>query len=186
MKVLTVQEAIESMSAKVNEKGKVVYNRFSKKNFNTLMVALLNDPEFTVKAAKVKGGELGELEDVMITKEFRKWCKMLVEKAGVDKSESERVLSSDFVIDNVDGLYEFFAGALYEYLSAGNKWDMIPTEDFKGSLFIKTVDEKTTVGEAKNVQTGESLGDFKTTKKKHRELGVKSGCPDYLKTRTKC
>lgn len=185
MKILTVQEAIESMKAKENSKGQKVINRFSKKNFNTLMVAMMNDTEFTANVAKTKGVELDSVEKVMVTKGFREWCKKLVEKAGVDKSESARVLTSDFQIDNVDGLYEFFTAAIQTYMDAGNKYDFLPTEEFKGSIFIKDVDEKETVAESKNVQTGESLGVFKTNKKKHKELAVKSGCPSFLKTRTR-
>ena len=111
-KILTVQEALASMQAKTNEKGKKVINRFNKKNFTTLMTALANDLDFKAEVAKVKKGELDSVEEVMVTKEFRKWCKKLIEKAGVDKSESERVLSPDFEIDNMEGLYEFFATAL--------------------------------------------------------------------------
>lgn len=185
MKILTVEEAIASMKAKENAKGKKVINRFSKKNFNTLMVAMANDTEFKARVAKTKGAKLDSIEEVMVTKGFREWCKKLVEQAGVDKNESARVLTSDFKIDNMEGLYEFFTSAIYTYMEAGNKFDFMPTEDFKGSIFIKDIDEKETTAESKNVQTGESLGVFKTNKKKHKELGVKSGCPSFLKTRTR-
>lgn len=184
-KILTVQEALNSMSAKEGKNGKVTLNRFNKKNFGILMTALANDVDFTSKVAKVKAGELDTVEDVLVTKGFRKWCKNLVEKAGVDKAESERVMSADFQIDNMDGLYEFFASALYQYIEAGNQFDFLPTEDFKGSLYLKSVDEKTTVADVKSPQDGSYIGTFETTKKKHKELAVKSGCPAFLKNRKK-
>lgn len=182
-KVMSVQEALDSMKGKVNESGKRTINRFNKKNFTTLMVAMANDMDFTAKVAKVSKGELASVEDVMVTKEFRKWCKKLVEKAGIDKAESERVLSPDFVIDNMDGLYEFFATAVYEYINAGNQFDLLPTEDFKGGIYLKDVEESEKIAEAFDPKDHHSLGKFKTTKKKHKVLGVKSGCHSYLKSR---
>lgn len=184
MKILTVQEALESMKAKTNAKGEKVINRFNKKNFNTLMLAMANDVDFTSKVAK-KTGDTFELEDVLVTKNFRKWCKTLVEKAGVDSSESERVMSADFTIDNVEGLYDFFATALYEYLDAGNRFDLPDKEDFQGGIVLKDIEESTRVFEARNPKDGSSLGTFETTKKKHKELAVKSSCPSYLSEKRK-
>lgn len=180
-KILTVEEALQEIQSKTNEKGKEVINRFSKKNFNTLLLAMANDLEFKEKVAKVKGGELVDLEEVMVTKDFRKWCQKLVEKAGVDKAESARVLSPEFTIDNVDGLYEFFASAVFQYIDAGNQFDFLPTESFKGGIQRKKVDQKTKRSEAKNPHTGESLGTFEITNKAHKELKVKSSCPAFLK-----
>lgn len=183
-KYMTVEEALASMQAKVNENGKKQINRFNKKNFNTLMTAMANDLDFTEKVAKVKKGEV-EIEDVMVTKGFRKWCKNLVEKAGIDKSESERIMNADFTIDNVDGLYDFFAAALYEYMDAGNRFDLPSKEDFQGSIEIKEVAESVKQAEARSPQDGTILGVFETTKKAHKEMKVKSSCPSYLSSRKK-
>ena len=88
-KIMTVQEALESIKAtKKSEKGETILNRFNKKSFNNLMLAMANDVDFTSKVAKKVKNEDGtdsfELEDVMVTKEFRKWCKKIAEKAGID------------------------------------------------------------------------------------------------------
>ena len=45
-KIMTVQEALESMKGKKNAKGEMVINRFNKKNFTKLMVAMANDVDF--------------------------------------------------------------------------------------------------------------------------------------------
>lgn len=175
---ITVQEIIESIKPAVGERG-----RFNKKKFTTLMKALANDIEFQAKVAKVKKGELESVESIMVTKGFREWCKKLLEKAGVDKNESNIVLSSDFTIDNMDGLYEFFVTAIYEYINSGNQFDFLPTEDFKGSIYIKNVPEKVSVTDAYSPQDRTYLGTFETTKKAHKELGIKSGCPAFLKNK---
>ncbi len=182
-KIMTVEEALASMGAKTNANGKLVVNRFNKKNFNKLLTAMANDVNFKAHVAKVKKGELDTVEDILVTDGFRKWCKKLIEKAGVDKTESERVLSEDFVIPDMDGIYDFFVTAVYKYMEAGNQFDLLPTEDFKGSLYIKNVDEKVTVADAHSPQDRSYLGTFETTKKKHKELGVKSGCPAFLQNR---
>lgn len=187
MAKMTVAEALESMKAKEGKNGKKVINRFNKKNFTLLMTAMANDPEFTEKVAKVKNGELDSVEDVMVTKGFREFCKKVVEKAGVDKSESARFLTSqiEFAPSDLNGLYEFFASALYQYMSAGNRFDLLSTPDFKASISIKDIEEKETVAEAFSPQDRSSLGTFKTTKKAHKELSVKTGCPTFLKSRKK-
>lgn len=179
-KILSVEEALASMSAKVNSKtGKKVVNRFNKKNFNTLMTAMANDVNFQVKIASVKN-DVMSLEDVMVTKGFRKWCKKLVEKVGVDPMESERIMSSDFQIDNMDGLYEFFTTALYEYMDAGNRFDLPSREDFKGGFVLADIDESVKVSDSFNPDGHVLIGTFETKKKKHKIVKAKSSCPSYL------
>lgn len=187
MSKITVQEALASMRAKEGKDGKTVINRFNKKNFTALMTAMANDPEFTAKVVKVKNSEIDSIEEVMVTKGFREFCKKIVEKAGVDKKESAIVLTSSFEFSNSDlnGLYEFIADAIYEYMAAGNQFDFLPTEDFKGSISLKNVGEVTKTAEAFSPKDRASLGIYKTTKKAHKELTVKSSCPSFLKSRVK-
>lgn len=184
---MTVAEALASMQAKEGKNGKPVVNRFNKKNFNTLMTAIANDPDFTTKkVVKVKDNEIN-VEDVNVSKGFREFCKKTVEKAGVDKKESEMVLtpSFEFTPSDLNGLYEFFAVAAYEYMSAGNQFDFLPTEDFKGSISLKNVAEVSKTAEAFSPKDRSSLGVYTTTKKAHKELTVKSSCPSFLKNRVK-
>lgn len=180
---LTVNEVLAEISAQRKEDGKMEIRQFSKKNFEKLLKAMLNDVDFKTTVAKIKNKEVSSVEEIEVTKNFRKFCKKIIEKAGVDKAESERILTSEFTIDNVDGLYEFMATAIYLYIENGNKFDFLPKDDFKGSIFIKEVDESVEEKEAFNPKTRESLGKYKTTKAKHKQLGVKTGCPDWKKNR---
>ena len=183
-KILTVEEALEKTRAKKNAKGKIVINRFNKSNFNTLMLAMANDVDFTTQVAKKVKDDV-ELEDVMVTKSFRKWCKRLLESAGMDKSESEKVLTKDFTIDNVDGLYEFFTTAVYLYLDAGNRFDFPNKKDFQGGIVLSDKEESEKIYEARNPKDGKSLGKVKTKKGKHKALTAKSTCPSYLTEKRK-
>lgn len=188
-KIMSVQEALATMQAKTNAKGKKVLNRFNKKNFNTLVLAMANDVEFSTKVAKKIKNDDGtcgvELEDIMVTKDFRKFCKKIAEAAGIDKVESERIMTSDFSINDVDGLYEFFVTAIYEYMEAGNKFDFLPKEEFKCSISIKDVDENTKVSDARNPKDGSFIGTFETRHKKHKKAVVSSSCPDWLSEKRK-
>lgn len=184
MKIMTVEEALVEMKAK-EKNGKIVVNRFSKKNFTRLLTAMANDVDFTTDYVKVKKGEIDTVEKIMVSKEFRKWCKALLEKAGIDKSESVKILDKEFVIPSMDGLYEFFATALYEYMNAGNQFEFLPKKDFVGKLYIKNIDEKTNVTEAHSPQDRSYLGTFETKKKKHKEIASKSSCPSWLQERKK-
>ena len=184
-KIITVQEVLEEMKATKKENGKFNYNRFNKKNFDKLIKAILNDINFKTTVAQVKKGELDSVEEIEVTKGFRQFCKRIIEKAGVDKAESERILSEEFTIDNVNGLYEFIATVIYLYIEQGNRFDFLPKEDFKGSICIKEVPKSTKTSAAYSPQTREYLGDYEVEKGSHKVLCVKSSCPSYLRKRKK-
>nr|DAR14076.1 MAG TPA: integrase [Caudoviricetes sp.] len=178
---MTVKEVLEE----IKSEGENKYNRFSKKNFDKLMKAIVNDVEFSEKVAQVKGGELVDEIPVMVTKNFRKFLRHIVEKAGVDKAESQVVMEESFTIDNVDGLYDFFTAALYEYIAAGNKFDMPKTKDFQGSLYMKSNPKASKKTKGRNPQTGEDLGEFEQSNEAYHSLAVSSPCPKWLKSRKK-
>lgn len=176
---MTVKEVLEE----IKSAGENKYNRFSKKSFNKLMKAMANDPEFEVKVAQVKGGVLVDEIPVMVSKEFRKFLKGVVEKAGIDKKESEFVLDPSFTIDNVDGLYEFFTAALYKYIEAGNKFEMPQTKDFKGTLYMKSNAPAKKTRKPRNPRSGEYMDEYEETTEAYHSLGVSSPCPSWLKSR---
>jgi hypothetical protein len=173
-KILTVEEALKEIA----QKGKSP-NRFNKKNFNLLATAIANDTNFKVSVGK-KVGEDYQLEDIMVTEDFRKWCKKLVENAGLDKAESEKVLSSEFKIDDVDAVLNFMTAAIYEYMAAGNRFDFPERADFKGGIYLKDVEETTVTKDRKNPKDGSFLGRYEINKKKHKILAAKSKCHAYL------
>lgn len=183
--IISVEEVLKEMRASRKEDGNFDYNRFNKKNFEKLMKTMLNDPEFTTDIAYSKKGELLSVDKIEVTKGFRKFCKRVIENSGVDKKESERILTDEFMFDNVSGLYEFFATALYLYIREGNRFDFIPKPDFKGSLAMKKVKKSTKVKSAYTPKSRDYLGDYEITTEDHDELVVKSKCPSYLKKRIK-
>lgn len=183
-KLMSVKDALESMTSKPNAKGVKSLNRFNKKNFNILMTAIANDPKFTETVSK-KVGDKVNTEEILVGNNFRKWVKKLVEKAGVDSKDSGFVLTEDFKIDDCEPLYDFFATALYKYIEVGNKFDLHTHEDFQGSIYLKEVEEQSKEYTPRNPSTGESLGKYKTTTKKHKKLLAKSSAPSWLSTKKK-
>lgn len=182
---MSVKETLKEMEGKTGKNGKMINNRFSKKNFNKLLKAMMNDTDFSIKVPVVKAGVVDHYEEVMVNENFRKFLKKVLEKAGVDKKESSVVMDESFTIDNVDGFYEFIVTAIYEYMGAGNKFDFIPREDFKGSVSLKKNPKKTKRSHAKNPRDGKDLGEFEYTNEEYTSLVASSPCPDYLKKRKK-
>lgn len=178
-KYLTVEEALDQMRGRKSSTGKVVVNRFNKKKFNLLMQAIANDPNFKERVTIAHGTELDH-EDIMVSKGFRKWCKHLLESAGMDAMESDVVMSDGFKFDNMDGLYEFFASALYQYMAAGNQFGLLGKDDLYGGIEIREVEKNVRTGTARSPKTGEILGQYETTQKKHREVKSKTKCPAWL------
>lgn len=176
MKILSVEDALEV----INKKGG--YNRFNKKNYELLMVALLNDSNFTSKVAKYRKGEL-VVDEILPTKKFRLWCKKLLESTGMDKKDAEIVLSDDFKIDSVEGIYDFFMAAMYEYMKDGNHFDFPSKEDFQGSIYLKKVKASKKKNKQYNPKNRELIGTYIIEKEDYTELCAKSSCPSYLKKR---
>lgn len=166
----------------MNEKIKI--NRFNKKKFNELMIELANDTDFKYEVSKYSNGDLKVVE-IMPTKDFRNWCKKLLIQAGMDKKEANRVLKEDFVIENMNGLYEFFATAVYTYMSRGNKFDFMPTKDFKGSIYLNKVKKTKKVSKYYSPKDRSYIGEYEVTKDEHTILKSSSGCPKYLSSRKK-
>ncbi len=181
-KMKTVKEALVEVQAKEVD-GKKQMNRFSKKNFETVLAAMINDKDYKFIAARVKSGELEGVEEISTSELFRTLVEKILVAAGMDKDGAK--VAHDMEFTKVDGLYEVFAAALYEYMDAGNRFDLLPTKEFKGSIHVRTNDGSKETREAFHPKTRESLGTFETEKSPHKTLGVKSSCPKYLKKRNK-
>lgn len=184
------KDALEDMKAVVDGNGKVKLNRFSKKKFSDLLTALANDDTFVTKVARgVNGGTEAVIEEVAVTKDFRKWLKKQIEKCGVDKMESEKVLNtSEFVIDDMSPFYDFFTTAMVEYMNAGNYFQFPTRPDFEATLSTKHVEKKSVTKDSFTPGKKEDrqfLGTFTTHYGEHVEMKVSSSCPKFLKKKEK-
>ena len=179
-KVLTLEEALEEIKAKENDKGEIIINRFNKKKFETLMLAMLNDIDYTAENVKIKAGQ-PSMEEVKVTKGFRKFCRKLLESAGIDKLEAGRIETDKFIISSVDGLYDFFTEAMYLYMDNGNQFDLPNKKDFRGGIRLVKVPERKKIYNSRDLSgSGKVLGKVERKTKEHKKLKVKSTAPTYL------
>ena len=183
---LTVDDALRKISAKVEEDGTKKLKRFSKNAFDTWMNAAINDVDFVNEVADIEKGEATGTHSVKVTYAFREWLRGIVESFGVDSAESAKILTPEFEIKNVKGLYDFFTAVVYKYMEAGNFFQFPDKVNFRGSIYIKDYpNEVVSEQESKNPRTGEVLGKYSITKKPHSTLMAKSSCPDWCKNREK-
>lgn len=179
-----VRERMKDMldEAYVNDTKKK--NRFNREVFNKFLVTAASDPNFTAYVARIRKGEFQGYQDIAVGKEFRKWMRNLVEKAGVDPVESVIVENEDFPIGKMDWMYDFFAEVLWLYLQT-YRFELPKKEGFEAILELRDVPGGTKVSKSKKPGTSEVIGTFEITKQPHKTLAVKSRCPSYLTSRRK-
>lgn len=176
----TFQEVFNEIkeNVTVSKTGKKVKS-WSRQDFNKMAKAFLNTPEYTFQKAVAKG-DTYETVDVMPVKEFRKMIQSILKDFGVDKAESERVLTETELVKNADAMYELVSELIYQYLAADKKFDFVQRADFSGAIKLKDIEEITSVH--RNVQDGSEI---KINKKAHKVLDKQSKAPKWLKSRVK-
>ena len=95
---------------------------------------------------------------------------------------------SDNHVTTDDGSFGFHGmgtDCLKSLWDAGNKFDLLPKEDFKGSLYLSTVEAASRVSTVRNPQTNEDMGEFEFSHKAYKTLKASSPCPKYLKSKKK-
>lgn len=162
----------------VNSKGKKVISH-STTDFNAMTKALINDVNFEAEKVKTVNGEF-EKETFKPAEKIRQgMIKNILVKAGHDRAEAEK-LAMELQIDNVDGFYEFASEDIYQYITAGKKFNFIQKDDFLGSIQIDEVEEKDV--EYKDLKTRE---DMITHQGAYKKLVSKSTCPANKKGKPK-
>lgn len=156
---------------------------FSKSDFEKLVRAFVNTPDYECEIVKTKNGEMVK-STVNPVANFRGMIRTILKDFGVDKAEAEKVMT-EYEIRTCD-MYEFVSEIIYKYMEAGKKFDFINKEDFSGSMSLKFVEEEEkeyTEIRKKDADPSVPLKTFKQRKKAHKVLEKKSKCPKWLKER---
>lgn len=156
---------------------------FSKSDFEKLVRAFVNTPDYECEVVKTKEGEMVK-STVNPVANFRSMIRTILKDFGVDKDEAEKVMT-DYEIRTCD-MYEFISELIYKYMEAGKKFDFITKEDFSGSMSLKFVEEEEkefTEIRRKDADPNVPLKKFTQRKKAHKVLEKKSKCPSWLKER---
>lgn len=164
-------------SVKTSKSGGKIKS-FSKKDFESLFTAFLNEVGYETQIVAVKGGDK-VTESVKPVDEFRKVFYNTLVDFGVDKQEAERILTGEYQFKKVPGAYAFTSEILEQYL-INKDFTFLPKEDFAAKLSIVDVVEQT-----KEFRVPDS--DKKVTKTigAHRKLKSKSSAPKWLKAEIK-
>lgn len=153
---------------------------FSKTDFNKLAIAFLNESDYKVNVAKVKGDEL-VISEIFPVQEFRKMIKKILIQFGVDKVEAEKVMN-EYTFTNVDGFYEVCSELIYKYMEAGKKFDFLSKEDFQGSIVLNHVPEtEGTFRTIKKKDDSDPIETFKQRTEAHYVIKSKSKAPKWKK-----
>lgn len=175
-------EAIEAIKAgTVNEKGEKKALTFNREAFEDVVTSLINTPEYEVETAS-KDAESETGYKVTTTKpvaELRKSLEQFLIDAGVDKAEAAHQAATA-EIKKLNGIYEIFSEALYQYLKAGKKFNFVTKTDFQGSLELQENEE--TVKEYTNMQSP-TKDKFKKREGKHSKVKASSKVPQWLAQR---
>lgn len=160
----------------VSKSGKVK-KTFSITDYNKLLKAFMNSPEYSMEVAGTKNGEM-VTKTVYPVKDFRKFIEKVLADFGVDAQERKKI-ESEYEFGNPEAFYYFMSEFLMAYMSAGKKFDFPTKEDFSGSISLKTIDEA--VGTYKPIGKNSDGKPFKIKTKAHMVLEKKSKAPKWLK-----
>lgn len=177
----TFDEVFNEIKANVSvHKNGTVKKTFSRTDFDTLLKAMLNDPDYTTEYCGTKNGEMIKKETKPV-KMFRESLKRVLVNFGVDSHDAEKIVN-DYKFTNVDGWYELMSEIIYRYMEAGKKFDFPTREDFKASISIKTIDKA--VGTYSTIKKKGETGPtekFQIETQAHKILEKKSKAPAWLK-----
>ena len=97
---------------------------------------------------------------------------------GVDKQESERILTNDYQFKDLSALYEVASEIIMNYAGTGKKFNFITKPDLQCSLIIDDYEEEVKMTKKPGADDSEAR---EVLYKKHRKAKVTSTCPDWLK-----
>lgn len=150
---------------------------FSAGTFNKLTSALANEPGYTVKVVKNRGGEQIE-EEIKPVADFRKTVIGGIAKSvGADDAAVSKAVDEYQFSPNTDW-YGFISEAITEYTRADKAFHFLPKKDFDATIIMNQVPEQ--------IKMNGAPGAPKDQKKPvvygaHAEMKCSSSCPKHLR-----
>ena len=150
---------------------------FSESAFNKLTSALVNEPDYEVKVAKTKGGEVTE-EVITPIADFRKSIiGGIAKSAGADDAEVKKMVDEYKFASNTPW-YPVVSEAITQSMEAGKAFTFIPKADMNATLTMKE--------EKEVIKMVGAPGSDKNDKKPvvygaHRKIRSASTCPKALR-----
>lgn len=164
-------------AAKASSKDGTIRKSFSRKFYNDVAEAVMNDPEYEFEQVKVKGGEPIVIK-TNPSRAFReKILGPVMSTFNVDADDAKKFINDyQFTQAQANTIYDLMAAVNWEYMNTGKILRFPAKPDFVGAMYLKDVpDTKKT-----NAKTHKT-----TLNKAHKVLVKKSVTPPWLKVKSK-
>lgn len=174
------QSYMQELASSVTLSGKGKAKKtFSRKAFEELFLAFLNENNYTTEVVQVKGGELVRVPVTPVA-EFRRTFHEVLIDFGVDKAAAEAMLDGSYQFRKVHGAYEFVSEVLTNYLDS-KSFTFLPKEDLTAVLRLDTIEETVKDFRVPPKEQGGPSGTVRKKVKKHRKMKVTSSAPEWAK-----
>lgn len=171
----TFREKLDEIvtTAKSKSKDGKLKSTFSRRMFNEVVNAMVNDPDYTFTTVQLKNGKAEEVATTPV-KEFReKMLTPILNEVRMDPEDQKKFVENyEFTKGQTDAMYDVTTAAIEEYMGIGKTFRFPSTKDFSAAISIRKMGESTYT----NPRTGN-----KTKRGAHRALVKKSSCPTWLK-----
>ena len=160
-------------AAKAASKDGKVKSSFSRKFYDDVAGAILNDPDYEFEQIKIKGG----VATPVVTKPSREFREKLLapiaKSVNMDAEDAKKFVEDyTFTPAQASTVYDLMSAVNWEYMNTGKILRMPSTKDFVGSINIKDVEG--------SIYENKQLG-VKVKRKKHKTLLKRSTTPPWCK-----
>ena len=160
-------------AAKANSKDGSVKTSFSRKFYDDVACAVLNDPDYEFEEVRVRNGKPTVLT-IKPSKAFReKIIAPILSTMNVDNDDVKRFVDDyQFSQAQAATIYDISSAINWEYMNTGKILRLPSKPDFVGSINVRNIDESV----YENKKTG-----VKTKRKAHKALLKRSTTPSWCK-----
>lgn len=160
-------------TAKSKSKDGELKTTFSRRMYNDVVNAMVNDPDYTFNTIQTKNGKVEEVASTPV-KEFReKMLTPILNEVRMDAEDQKKFIENyEFTKGQTDAIYDVATASMEEYMALGKTFRFPSTKDFTAAISVRNMPE--------SVYTNPKTGN-KTKRKAHRALVKKSSCPNWLK-----
>lgn len=150
-------------------KDKKMKSTFSRKMYNEVVTALVNDPDYEMETVQVKNN----VPTAVVTKPVRAFREKLLSPIladlKVDNEDAKKYIENyEFTKSQTENFYDLACSSIYEYMKIGKTFRLPSKEDFVAAISIRKMEPKLYV----NTRTGK-----KSQREGYDSLVKKSVCP---------
>ena len=144
---------------------------FSRRMYNDIVNAMVNDEDYEVENAQFKGGELVVTKSTPM-KTFRtKLLNPILTEIKMDPSDAEKFIKDyEFTKGQTDGFYDLACASIMEYMGTGKSFRFPNKKDFVAAISLREMPE--------SIYTNPNNGN-KTKREGFVTLVKKSTCPAW-------